>query len=68
MLTIRKELTLQKELQIAKIFVIIEFVPKCQNTTTKQKSNHKNHCQSLELNPGLLAPESDALSLDNGDN
>jgi len=33
-------------------------------TTTKQKIKHRNPCQSRELNPGTLAPQSDALPLD----
>jgi len=34
------------------------------NTTTKQKSKHKNPCQSRETNMGRQAPKFDALPLD----
>ena len=36
---------------------------KKQTTTTKQKIKYKNPCQSWELNPGALAPQSDAPHL-----
>jgi len=44
------------------------FGQKSKNTrTTIQKSKHKNLCQSRDLNPGPLAPQSDALPLDHRD-
>jgi len=56
-----KTVSLQKKLQI--VWQIIYFGQKSKNTTTKQKHQHKNPCQSQELNPGPLAPKADALPL-----
>jgi len=36
---------------------------KVKQKTKNKKSKENNHCQSRELNPGLLAQQSDALPL-----
>ena len=63
MLSILNKLTLQKKLQT---FVInnVFLNKKGKNTTiTKQKFKHKNPCRSRGLNSGPLAPNADALPL-----
>jgi len=63
MLSILNELTLSK-----KKFITNNVLWTKHTTTTKHKSNHKNYVRSRELNPGLLAYESNALPLGQREN
>ena len=62
MLCILDKLTMQTDLQ--NCMTINVFWTENINTTTKQKSIHKNPCQEREMNSGPLAPQSDALPLE----
>ena len=66
MLRILNTLTLQKELQNFMTNTVLDKKVKTQEQQYK-KSKHKNPCQSRDLNPGPLAPQSDALPLDHRD-
>jgi len=62
MLSILNKLILQKNLQ--NIVTNNVFMDKQQTQQQQNKKiKPKNHCRSLELNPGLLAPKADALPL-----
>jgi len=62
--------TYTKWINIVKKYVNTKFSGQKNNNTitTKQKSKHKNHCHSRELNPGPLASQSGVLPLGHRDN